>query len=120
MATKLFYQLRNSVILSLLFLLSSYACAGNPVLHVLDHTIEEARISVTTGGNETKGTLKAHLISCSANCDLEGYHFDNTTVLINPMGAERPIKELNSWSGSRAMFRYSKSDNHVQTIHILP
>mgnify|MGYP003639657103 CR=1 FL=1 len=40
--------------------------------------------------------------------------------IINAFGAERPISELQTWSGYHASFTYRKEDDHVVKIKIIP
>ena len=53
-------------------------------------------------------------------CATSNLNYDQLTKLINPFGAEKPIKELESWSGSRAQITYRMVDNHIVEIKILP
>ncbi|MBL4632208.1 MAG: hypothetical protein COB62_07480 [Piscirickettsiaceae bacterium] len=120
MAIKIFNSLRNMATLMLLLVFSTHSYANGPMLQELHHTVEEARIDVSTSDNsETEGTLTALLLECSG-CTPQIYNFNSTTVLINQFGAQRSIKELPSWSGNRAMFHYRKADSYVEQIQILP
>ncbi len=119
MRIKAFKSLSNISMFIVLFALSTSNYASGPGMEVLEQTIEQSRITVSTEDSDTKGTLTIQFIECN-DCDTQTYHFDNNTILINPMGAERPIKELQSWSGNKAMVRYRKADGHVNIVKILP
>jgi len=99
-------------------ILGSTAFAIGPVMIERTHTIEEARISVKASSN-TEGTVTATLLICDG-CTPTNYSFDDTTVLINALGQARPIEELETWSGNRAMFRFIKANQHIEQIRILP
>lgn len=98
--------------------ISTMSFASGPELIELHHTVEEARIKIELSDQQS-GVLTAQLLECGG-CTPKNYSFDSATVLINQFGAQRPIEELGSWSGNRAMFHYLKSNNHVEQIQILP
>lgn len=93
--------------------------ATGPEMVELHHTVEEARISITMPASGDSGTLTARLLECN-NCSPKDYTFNSATILVNQFGAVRPVKELKTWSGNRAMFHYLKANNHIEQIHILP
>ena len=66
------------------------------------------------------GTVIASPDQCSIDCEPQHYTFDGTTTFINAFGAERPITELQTWSGYYASFTYRKEDDHVVKIKIIP
>lgn len=87
---------------------------------ILTNTVEEARITVKSENeNNSEGSIKVRLLECK-NCESKEYFFSNSTVLINPLGAEQPITALKSWSGSRALVRFQVSDKQAVLIKILP
>jgi len=65
------------------------------------------------------GTIKYEHIDCS-NCTKGNLNYNLFTKLINPFGAAKNIKELDSWNGSRAQITYRMFDNHILEIKILP
>ena len=109
-------QLASLIIVMLT--ISTMSFASGPELIELHHTVEEARINIKLSDPQS-GVLTARLLECPS-CSPNNYSFDSETVLINQFGAQRPIEELDSWSGSRAMFHYLKSNNYVEQIQILP
>ena len=119
MATRTLKFLNKTGMFIFLLAFSSYNYAGGPIIEVLDRTIEFARITISTEDSNTEGTLTVEFIGCNS-CTPQTYSFDSSTVLINQLEAERPIKELKSWSGNKAMVRYRKADGHVKTVKILP
>lgn len=119
MATRTLNFLNKASVLIFLLAFSSYNYASGPIIEVLDRTIEYARITISTEDSNTEGTITVEFIGCNS-CTPQTYNFDSSTVLINQLGAERPIKELQSWSGNKAMVRYRKADDHVKTVQILP
>jgi hypothetical protein len=108
-----------TVIITVIALGATTSNAAGPEMVELSHTVEEARISITMSENGQSGTLTARLLECSG-CTPKDYTFNNTTILINQFGAERPIEELKTWGGNRAMFHYLKANNQIEQIHILP
>ena len=109
----------KSFALSLLILATGNTFAAGPLLAELHHTVEEARITVIAEENSTQGAVTAKLLECNG-CEPATYTFDQSTIFINALGAERPIDELKSWSGGRAMFHYLKANGHIEPIEILP
>ena len=65
------------------------------------------------------GNLVYELPDCS-KCDSTILNYSQLTKLFNPFGAEKSIKELESWRGSRAQITYRMVDNHILEIKILP
>ena len=53
-------------------------------------------------------------------CVKHNLSYDQATKLFNPFGAEKPIEELVSWSGSRAQITYRMTNYHIVEIKILP
>ncbi len=109
-------QLASLIIVMLT--ISTMSFASGPELIELHHTVEEARINIELS-DQQGGVLTARLLECP-NCSANNYSFDSSTVLINQFGAQRPIEELESWNGNRAMFHYLKSNNYIEQIKILP
>lgn len=64
-------------------------------------------------------TINYEYVDCS-NCTKGNLNYNQLTKLINPFGAEKNIKELESWNGSRAQITYRMVDNHILEIKILP
>lgn len=118
MLIKKFISKWASLTIVMLAINSATALASGPNLIVLTHTVEEARITIKMTDQQS-GVLTARFIECSG-CVPKNHFFDSSTKLINQFGAQRPIEELESWSGNRAMFRYRKADNIIQKIQILP
>ena len=108
-----------TIIITVIALGTVTSNAAGPEMVEFQHTVEEARISIVMSANGQNGTLTARLFECSG-CTPKDYTFSSTTILVNQFGAERPIEELKTWSGNRAMFRYLKANNHIEQIHILP
>ena len=69
--------------------------------------------------NVALGTINYEYTDCS-NCTKGNLTYSQLTKLINPFGAEKNIKELESWKGSRAQITYRMFDNHILEIKILP
>lgn len=118
MTTQIFKYLSRTGLLAFLLAISAYSYAAAPMLE-LHHTVEEAKITISVGNNETEGTLTSFLLEC-AGCTPKKHTFNSSTILLNQFGTQRPIKELQSWSGNRAMFHYRKADNFIEQIQILP
>lgn len=93
--------------------------ASNIVFEQITNTIEEARISVTTGQTQSEGIVTTRIPNCS-ECTIEQYPFDAETILVNHFGKLLSITDLKSWSGSRAMVRYRRADDLIEFIQILP
>ena len=108
-----------TIIIAVIALGAVTSNASGPEMVELHHTVEEARVSITMSANGQNGTLTARLLECN-NCSPKDYTFNSTTILVNQFGAVRPIEELKTWSGNRAMFHYLKANNHIEQIHILP
>ena len=119
MTIQIFKYLGKIGILTFLLAISAYNNAAAPLLQELHHTVEEAKITITVGSNETEGTLTSFLLEC-AGCTPKKHTFNSSTILLNQFGTQRPIEELQSWSGNRAMFHYRKADNFIEQIQILP
>jgi len=116
---KKIFNLRLIMMTSAIFIAANMPVyAYGPLMKELHHTVEEAKISISMA-DEQSGKLTARFIECNG-CSPSEYSFDGTTTLINQFGAVRPIKELKTWSGNRAMFHFRKSDNHIEHIKILP
>lgn len=118
---KLVYKAIKTCFLTSLFLSipMGYAADMGP-FEILTNTVEEARITVKSENeNNSEGTIKVRLLECT-NCKPKEYFFNNSTLLINPFGAEQPITALKSWSGSRALVRFQVSDKQAVLIKILP
>ena len=119
MATQIFKCLSKIGILTFLLAISASNHADGALLEELHHTVEEAKITISVGSNETEGTLTSFLLECSG-CTPKKYTFNSATTLLNQFGTQLSIKELQSWSGNRAMFHYRKADNFIEQIQILP
>lgn len=119
MTTQIFKCLSKIGVLTFLLAISAYNHADGALLQELHHTVEEAKVTISVGSNETEGTLTSFLLECPG-CTPKEYSFNSVTILLNQFGAQRPIKELQSWSGNRAMFHYRKSDNFIEQLQILP
>lgn len=107
----------------LLFMHSSTASADRVFIQ-LEKTIEEARITVKPNQKEVEendvlGTLTATYIDCP-NCQPQTFAYTKTTQLTNQFGAEKPIDELASWNGNRALIRYYIESKQIKLIEILP
>ena len=118
MATQTFKYLSKLGILTFLLAISASNYANGP-LQELHHTVEEAKITISVSSNETEGTLTSFLLEC-LGCTPKKYTFNSATILLNQFGTQRPIQELQGWSGNRAMFHYRKVDNFIEQIQILP
>tara|TARA_R110002124_G_scaffold101003_2_gene248360 strand:- start:120 stop:500 length:381 start_codon:yes stop_codon:yes gene_type:complete len=104
-----------------ILLTANTALAFGPIMVELVRTIEIARVEIkTTDGVQGMGTVIASPDQCSIDCEPQHYTFDGTTTFINAFGAERPITELQTWSGYYASFTYRKEDDHVVKIKIIP
>lgn len=119
MATQIFKFFSKIGIAVFLLAISASNHAEGPMLEELHHTVEEAKITISIGNNKSEGTVTSHLLECSG-CTPKEYDFNSATILLNQFGAQRPINELQSWSGNRAMFHYRKADNIIEQIQILP
>ena len=115
------FTLRSTIttLLATLVLFTSSAInALGPTIE-LHHTVEEARISVTANTDDLSGSVTAKLLECNG-CEPVTYNYDASTVFINALGAPKPIDELKTWSGNRAMFHFRKADKYIEQIQILP
>jgi hypothetical protein len=104
----------------------------------LTNVLEEVRITDILSGNSASnkdfkvsntpgpsthtssfGTINYEHVGCT-NCTKGSLNYNQTAKLINPFGATKNIKELDSWNGSRAQITYRMFDNHILEIKILP
>jgi hypothetical protein len=100
----------------------------------LTNVLEEIRITDISSDNsalnkgfkigptthtDSFGTITYEHVGCT-NCTKGSLNYNQVTKLINPFGASKNIKELDSWNGSRAQITYRMFDNHILEIKILP
>ena len=65
------------------------------------------------------GSISSEYVDCT-NCKKVVNQYGLSTKLINPFGKKLSIKELKTWSGSRAEIHYRVTDNYIELIKILP
>ncbi|PCJ93579.1 MAG: hypothetical protein COA46_00610 [Porticoccaceae bacterium] len=128
-------QLINLGLLIVVLLCTTNTLADGRIV-VITNVLEEVRIRISpesgtvinTGFKNIRnlrdstpslGVVTYEHLDCR-NCATGALNYGQLTQLINPLGAEKPIKELESWSGSRAEILYRTVDNHIEKIKILP
>lgn len=92
------------------------------IVDILPNANSSSNASVKASKKTTTtslSTIKYEHVSCT-NCVTGTLNYNQTTKLINPFGAKKAIKELESWRGSRAQITYRMVDNHIVEIKILP
>lgn len=117
-------KLTLNLFCALLLLIGGSTAYADGFITEIEKTIEEARIRVvpnreSSRDDEVLGTLTATRTDCKS-CPPQTFPYTKSTRLINQFGAEKPIKELESWSGNRAMVRYDIESNQVKLVEILP
>lgn len=121
----------------LLLIIFSVKTLADSNYKALTNILEEVRITDVSSDNSASnisytpskqrpasypdsfGTIKYEHVGCS-NCTKGNLSYNQLTKLINPFGASKNIKELDSWNGSRAQITYRMFDNHILEIKILP